>query len=284
MESNKDEIVGHQLQRRLLSAFERSGRVPKGILFTGPDSVGKRLVAKEWISKFYEERMTHLVLTGAHPDVFFIEKDESEITVEDIRVLQEFVSRRPVAGRKFVLIDQAHRMNEVAGNAFLKTLEEPGKSTCFVLISSQPARILPTIRSRCLEVRFGSLHREELDRISRDKKMLYEGTVSPIVNLSVDQLRELYRKFLTQAKGRPIVLKERDRLIHGFRIIGVYLHDLLTNRIAPDLSYGVSGDRVDSFRDWVEAVERLFDLVSIADLGNLASIEAELVCRIRMSL
>ncbi len=284
MEGDKGKIVGHLIQRRFLSSFKKKGNIPNAILFTGPDSVGKRLIARHWIGSFFDDKSRLLVSSGAHPDVLFLEDEGGEITIKDIRGVQEFVSRRPISGRKFVLIDQAHRMNEVAANSFLKTLEEPGKSTCFVLISSRKEQILPTIRSRCIEIQFSSLSKEELAQIPKRDGMLYEGTVSPILNIPIGDLKELYHRFLSQVKGRPFVLKDRDGLLDGFRSIGVFFHDILVNQIAPELSYGVVEEKISSIQSWIVAVERLFDLFLVAEMGNLASIEADLSCKMRLSI
>ncbi len=284
MENRKGEVVGHLLQRRFLLALKERGKIPGAFLFTGPASVGKRLVAKYWISSFFDDRSKALVNSGVHPDVLLLEDEGGEITIEDVREIQEFVSRKPISGRKFVLIDEAHRMNEVAGNAFLKTLEEPGKNTSFILISSRKEQILPTIRSRCIELKFSPLSKEELSQIPKQDDMLYEGTAAPILDISIKELRELYQQFLTQVKGRPFVLKDRDRLLHGFRVIAIFFHDILANRIGSEFSYGVVREKMSSIQNWVAAVERLFDLFLVAEMGNLASIEADLACRMRLSI
>ncbi len=284
MENRKGEVVGHLLQRRFLLALKERGKIPGAFLFTGPASVGKRLVAKCWISSFFDDRSKALVNSGVHPDVLLLEDEGGEITIEDVREIQEFVSRKPISGRKFVLIDEAHRMNEVAGNAFLKTLEEPGKNTSFILISSRKEQILPTIRSRCIELKFSPLSKEELSQIPKQDDMLYEGTAAPILDISIKELRELYQQFLTQVKGRPFVLKDRDRLLHGFRVIAIFFHDILANRIGSEFGYGVVREKMSSIQNWVAAVERLFDLFLVAEMGNLASIEADLACRMRLSI
>ncbi len=284
MEDDKGKVVGHLIQMRFLFALKRKGNIPTAFLFTGPSSVGKRLVATHWIGSFFDGRSKILVCSGTHPDVLFLEGKEGEITIENVREIQEFVSRKALSGRKFVLIDEAHRMNEVAANSFLKTLEEPGKNTCFILISSRKEQILPTIRSRCIELKFSPLSRKELAQISRCDGMIYEGTAAPILDVTAEDLRELYQRFLTQVKGRPFILKDRDRLLNGFRTIAVFFHDILANRIAAEFSYGVVKERVNSIQSWVTGAERLFDLALVAEMGNLASIEADLSCRVRLSI
>ncbi len=92
----------------------------------------------------------------ADPDFHWVRSIDKDgetsivIQIDAIRAMNEFVTTKVSRGRhKLVMIPQAHRMNGNAANALLKTLEEPVSETCLVLESSQPSRMLPTLRSRC---------------------------------------------------------------------------------------------------------------------------------------
>jgi DNA polymerase-3 subunit delta' len=88
------------------------------------------------------------------------------IVVDQIRDLLEHVAFPPREGRaRVILIDPADRMHAAAQNALLKTLEEPASRTVFVLVASRPHLLLPTVRSRCLTVRFAALPVPELARL-----------------------------------------------------------------------------------------------------------------------
>jgi DNA polymerase-3 subunit delta' len=90
----------------------------------------------------------------------------SQITVPQIRViLTEGIMRGLATGPRFVIIDPADRMGEAAANALLKTLEEPPASERFILITSKPSALLPTIRSRCVRFRFHLLAPGEVRRV-----------------------------------------------------------------------------------------------------------------------
>ncbi len=90
---------------------------------------------------------------NVHPDIIFEEPDGSSIKISQIRRLIEIASLRPMIGKKRVfIIKEAELMNEEAGNAFLKTLEEPSSYSHFLLLTKNPEKILPTIRSRCLQI------------------------------------------------------------------------------------------------------------------------------------
>jgi len=90
-----------------------------------------------------------LITSGNSPDV--IELDAaSNRGIDEIRALQENVGLAPMSGRyKVYIIDEAHQMTKDAYNAFLKTLEEPPPHVVFVLATTEPEKILPTVRSRC---------------------------------------------------------------------------------------------------------------------------------------
>ncbi|GGD92482.1 DNA polymerase III subunit delta' [Tsuneonella deserti] len=122
--------------------------------------------------------------TGAHPDVFVLShlpKDDREekkreagqeyelarnIKVGQIRDMQRRLATRPTLGaRRVIIIDPADDLETSASNALLKSLEEPPAGTHFLLIAHRPARLLPTIRSRCRVLRFAPLPNEAIDRL-----------------------------------------------------------------------------------------------------------------------
>lgn len=89
----------------------------------------------------------------------------SMISVEEVRKLNSFFHMSAAdGGRRVVIVDSADEMNVSAANALLKTLEEPPKNAFLLLISHQPSRLLPTIRSRCRELRLGTLSPDDLSQ------------------------------------------------------------------------------------------------------------------------
>ncbi|WP_417259114.1 DNA polymerase III subunit delta' [Celeribacter sp.] len=90
-------------------------------------------------------------------------KHAAQISVEDVRKLNAFFHMSATdGGRRVVIVDAADEMNVSAANALLKTLEEPPKNAFLLLVSHQPSRLLPTIRSRCRALRLGPLDPENL--------------------------------------------------------------------------------------------------------------------------
>jgi len=92
-----------------------------------------------------------LLAANTHPDVTIVRPDPSTIKVERVREVRLEAQKPPFQGRgKFFIFQSAHRMNASASNALLKVLEEPAEATHFLLLTSQPYLLLPTLRSRCL--------------------------------------------------------------------------------------------------------------------------------------
>jgi DNA polymerase-3 subunit delta' len=103
---------------------------------------------------------------GIHPDFLFIEPESGLIRIEEIRAINDMLSLKPFEGKsKIVIVDESHTMNPYAGNAFLKTLEEPPKDSLIILISSNPDRLPDTIRSRCSRLNFTPLSNEACRKV-----------------------------------------------------------------------------------------------------------------------
>jgi DNA polymerase-3 subunit delta' len=162
--------------QRLLAS---RARVTQALLLAGPRGVGKGELARGWAQALLCEApraegtacgdcpACHWFVAGTHPDFLQVglqEKTNREgetrlataIEVEQAREVVEFVQLSTYrAGHRVVLIDPVDSLNVAAANALLKVLEEPPLNTVFVLVSDQPRRLLPTIRSRCTRLDVG---------------------------------------------------------------------------------------------------------------------------------
>jgi DNA polymerase-3 subunit delta' len=139
----------------LTAALER-GRLAHALLIHGPTGWGEGLLANALA----------LAIVGApadapsasqyaHPDLRWLapEKPGSQIKVDDVRALADFVAHTSSSGpNKVAVIAEAEAMNDAAANALLKTLEEPPPRTYLVLATTRPAALPPTVRSRCQSV------------------------------------------------------------------------------------------------------------------------------------
>jgi DNA polymerase III subunit delta' len=181
-------IVGH---RRLISLLSRAVAVdtlPPSLLLAGPAGIGKRRTAIA-IAKAInclrpvvqprsldgEEPLVERdacgecascrrIDRGVHPDVLIIEPGETgSIKIEQVRSAIDRAGYRPFeARRRVVIVDEADAMQAPAQSALLKTLEEPPSASIFLLVSSLPDSLLPTVRSRCPRLRFGALSAQEV--------------------------------------------------------------------------------------------------------------------------
>lgn len=166
-------IRGHESIISGLRAAWQNDRVSHAYLFSGPDGIGKRLVANAFLQLINcaaptEQldgcgvcRTCRLFADGRHPDMLQVEPDGQFIKIAQVRETTRMLRFPPVeAPTRSILIHEAERMHEAAANAILKTLEEPSARNIFILLSSRPNALLPTILSRCQQVRFSMLPRE----------------------------------------------------------------------------------------------------------------------------
>ena len=140
-----------------------AGKPPHALLVSGPVDAGKsrfvEALAARWLcrkpgSPCGECSQCLLLAAGTHPDLYRLQpEDSAQIKVDQVRDLAEWASQTAQqGGNKIAVINPADRMNQQAANALLKTLEEPPAGTLLCLVTDQPARLLPTLRSRCQHI------------------------------------------------------------------------------------------------------------------------------------
>jgi DNA polymerase III subunit delta' len=176
--ANTDRLIGHEKNRMVLLKLFSEGFVSGSYLFSGIESVGKKMMAL-WFAKLLncpdenppcEKCISCRKINGGiHPDVKMITREENKtvITIDQVRsqVIDE-ANYRPFEGKfRIFIIDDAHLLNEQAQNALLKTLEEPGETVIIILVTSRPSELLPTIISRCREIKFFPLPPGEIQAI-----------------------------------------------------------------------------------------------------------------------
>lgn len=189
MGDHLDIIVGQETAKRFVRTAIKKGNL-YNFLLTGPRGVGKRIFAfalanmlgcpprsanfmlvapipssiKEKEEKIHDHLQTYL------PDNAVIDlEDKSTILISQIREIITRLLHLPSRDTtRVIIILEADRMNDEAANCFLKTLEEPPVDTLFVLTSSRPDHLLPTIRSRCRRIPFSYLSRSQIKEIIID--------------------------------------------------------------------------------------------------------------------
>jgi len=165
------DVRGHERAIAHLRRAAESGRLAHAFVFTGPAGVGKRMVAGALALGLHCETQPfeacgtcnacRTIAAGTHPDVRTIAgplEGKRDVSIEQVRDLQRELGFRSLSGRtKVGIIDDAHLLTTQAQNALLKTLEEPSGDSALILVAVQASALLPTILSRCQQLRFGPL-------------------------------------------------------------------------------------------------------------------------------
>src|SRR5687767_12699733 len=168
------QISGHHQRLALIARAADRGTLPPSLLFTGPGGVGKSIAAVALAQLLNclavrtgdtptdscgECGACRRIARRVHADVLIIEPgDTGSIKIDQVRDAIERSAYRPFEGRRrVVIVDDADAMLPEAQNALLKTLEEPPTASTFILVTSRPDMLLPTVRSRCQPMAFGRL-------------------------------------------------------------------------------------------------------------------------------
>ena len=172
-------FLGNSDLKQRLSASFSAGKMSHCYLICGPAGSGKRTLARILAAAMEcGERNApcgccsdcRKTLDGCHPDVITIDEPEKKtVSVELIRQLQADAYVRPNEGpRKIYVIPRAQNMTDSAQNALLKLMEEPPAYVVFLLLTDNAEKLLPTVRSRCAELRLEPVgEREALPWLQR---------------------------------------------------------------------------------------------------------------------
>lgn len=184
--STFEEVAGQKHIVKTLQNALNTQKIAHAYLFTGPRGTGKTSMAK-LVAKALncEEGIGHqcnhcsnclAINNGSHPDVIEIDA-ASNNGVDDVRDIIERVKYSPMKGRyKVYIIDEVHMMSASAFNALLKTLEEPPAHVIFILATTEPHKVLPTILSRCQRYDFTKV--DEVSLEERMKEILLKESIS----------------------------------------------------------------------------------------------------------
>ena len=175
--SKFSEVVGQEYIVKILKNTIKNQKVAHAYLFAGPRGTGKTTIAKLFAKainceNFNEESCDECASCLAfkennHPDI--IELDAaSNNSVEDIREIIDQVPYAPIISKyKVYIIDEVHMLSSSAFNALLKTLEEPPAHVVFILATTDPQKIIPTVLSRCQRYNFS-----KISNLNMKKKMM----------------------------------------------------------------------------------------------------------------
>jgi DNA polymerase-3 subunit delta' len=158
-------LIGNEAAKEALKRMVKERAVPSTLLFCGPEGVGKKLFALAFAQMLMGEKSAPKIASLSHPDLHLLSPvgKSGMHPVENIRNLIDEASLPPYeAPVKVFLIDDAERMLPTSSNALLKTLEEPFSHSYFILVTSAPEALLPTIVSRSRKIPFFALSQQEV--------------------------------------------------------------------------------------------------------------------------
>ena len=268
-------IVGHSRLLSLIARVIARDSMPPAMLLAGPAGVGKRLTAvaiAQAINCLQPQSAEGLerdacgecascrrIARGIHPDVIVVEPgDMGTIKIEQLRDVIDRSQYRPFEGRRrVVIIDEADAAGDDAQSALLKTLEEPPSASVFILVSSMPDALLPTVLSRCPRLRFSPLTPNEVagalirdhgysEQEARIAAAESDGSIGRALESQSEDLSEAraaaqrileeaartsdpvkrihLARELSEGKGSPA--EERNRLAARLRSLGSLLRDI----------------------------------------------------------
>ena len=202
-----ENLVGNEKAKEYLNSTIKNKNISHSFIFVGKPGIGKKQFAHQYAEMIMclkdgkcdgnsVKCDSCIKFEGnANPDYAEITPDGKTLKIEQIRNLQARIVEKPITSRRKVyVIDDADLMSEESQNCLLKTLEEPPEYAVIILIVSNESRILPTIKSRCVIIKFQPLTSKEIKQVkpelSDDLIQLLEGSLLNAEN--IEQKKEQY--------------------------------------------------------------------------------------------
>lgn len=287
------DIVGHTHAITTLQRVLASRRVRHAYLFTGPEHVGKALLARRFaqallctggpdatsfpLNPCHTCLSCRKVLHNNHPDVHYIARpaDRQFILIDQVRALQSDSARKTLEGRRNIfLIDGMHEMNLQAANCLLKTLEEPEPDVVLLLTAPDPGLLLPTILSRVQQIPLHLLTTAQIRRALQERWHVADEDAALISSLAAGRIG-----WAVRAVENEDLLSERLSQLEMLTRVPV-LGRVQRFDLAQKLS--AEGDKIKSvlelwllwWRDLVFAANDCSDLVVNVDMRTLLQNQA----------
>jgi DNA polymerase-3 subunit delta' len=284
-------LINQKKPIRILTSLLKNGTLPHAFLFTGTEGVGKQAAAVALAMACNCQRentgfkaadqpdptpdsppvksvVTSIepcgacnsckkIASGKHADIIRVQPSGSFIKIAQIRELVQTLAMKPYEAKiRMAIITDAQALNDAASNALLKVLEEPPERTILVLIATRKSGLLPTIVSRCQQIGFNPISKENIAHLLSEEYELSEetaGILAAMANGSASRAQAMarsnwlrWRKWLLD-EIEALSLQKMDRLLalaeklsterqgvsDALEVIKIWFRDLIITQYDP---------------------------------------------------
>lgn len=301
------DIIGNHGVKKILQRALKQKKLPNSILFTGPEGIGKTevalVVAKalNCLQKSSDacEQCAHCqaIKNRNFPDVMVLSPAKEVLKIEQMRFLKEMAHLKPMAGRKRVfIVQEAEKMNEEASNSLLKVLEEPPPLSQIILVTPNPYRIMPTIKSRCQVFQFSPIPREEIQKVltgngvkpekARILAQMVDGNLRQALSLEWDEVQmqrkqawQLFLALLKREKASPLLrqlsasrISVKGELEKMLEMLSSFCRDVILIKEKADAGFLMNPDFEEDLREIASSMslDQSFDFLSTVDFALAA--------------
>jgi DNA polymerase-3 subunit delta' len=271
------DILGNEGVKKILHRALKQKKLPNSLLFAGHEGIGKTETALVVAKALNCEKKTadaceecshcRAINHQNFPDVMVISPEKEVLKIDQMRLLKDTAYLKPMAGFKRVfIIDEAEKMNDEASNSLLKILEEPPPFSHIILVTPNPYRIIPTIKSRCQTFQFSPIPKEDIQKALVAKgvrqeraqilSLLVDGNLKQALSLEWEEV-QLQRKMAWQfflalqkkehagnllqqfSASRTIIKNELENTL---KILASFCRDILLIKEEADLEFLLNPD------------------------------------------
>ena len=249
-----ERIIGNDKVKQFLNKAINENHILHSYLFSGIEGIGKKLFAIEFAKKILcieqndeqENCLSCLKFKSSnHPDFMILEPENNVIKIEQIRNMQEKISEKPIVSKKkvYIIVD-SDCMTKEAQNCLLKTLEEPPEYATIILTTANESKLLNTIKSRCIKVKFNRLLENEINQYLKQNEIVVneenyikisQGSIGKLLDIKEDEdvynqvnivLENIDKNTLIDILNKAEILYiQKDKIQEILDYINIYLYN-----------------------------------------------------------
>ena len=249
-----ERIIGNDKVKQFLNNAINENHILHSYLFSGIEGIGKKLFAIEFAKKILcieqndeqENCLSCLKFKSSnHPDFMILEPENNVIKIEQIRNMQEKISEKPIVSKKkvYIIVD-SDCMTKEAQNCLLKTLEEPPEYATIILTTANESKLLNTIKSRCIKVKFNGLLENEINQYLKQNEIVVneenyikisQGSIGKLLDIKEDEdvynqvnivLENIDKNTLIDILNKAEILySQKDKIQEIVDYINIYLYN-----------------------------------------------------------